>query len=619
MLSDFIDKVEQVVLSNLEKEGFGVGDLAGELGFSRSQVLRKVKASTGKSVYIVIREIRLREAAKLIQEGEYTASEIAYKVGFSSPSYFNKCFHDNYDCTPGDYRKTIRDADNTPAIEAKKESSRKSGRLRIILLIAAVLGPIVILLLVFRDSIFQDRDTPALTASIAVLPFLNLSEESDQEYVADGITEGITLELSHHSSIRVISRTSAMRYKGEKVLSSDIATELGVDYLLEGSVMHSADSLRVVVQLIEPFPNEKHLWADSYDQKYVDLLQLVKRISNQIATEVNLAVMPAAATSAVPQVDPEAFDLYLRARHLWNQQNTSSVKRAVEYLLQSISIDSAFAPAYVTLAEAYITLNKLIRDNEEKLRHRELSRAAIAKALELDPELGSAYITRGNIAGRFDWDWETMRTMANKGLSLDPNNAYGYILLSNYYLVRGKFERALEMALFSEKLDPLNPMTGCLVAERYYLIGDYERSIAQYKHVLELYPTYGFAWDGIGYAQFMSGKREEAMQSWRQLHLIMGNQSSADIYATETIDVALHYWLEKAKGETPQYCSNPTIIAMAHIFVDDPVGALEYLDIAYKYRNEDLPTMMLRPHWKSIYSESRFQELAQKMNVAISF
>ncbi len=610
MSEDFISKIEQVVLSNLEQEGFGVSDLSHKLGLSRSQVLRKVKAATGKSVYLLIREIRLREAARLIRAGEFTASEIAYKVGFSSPSYFNKCFHDYYKCTPGDFKKNNGDTGPIP---------EKPRQTRFILVAAAVLLPLLILSILFRENLFKDVNRQVQTASIAVLPFLNLSEDSEQEYVADGITEAITLELSHHNSIRVISRTSAMRYKGEKLLSSDIARELGVDYLLEGSVMHSADSLRVVVQLIEPFPKEKHLWADSYDQKYVDILQLVKRISNQIASEVNLAVTPEPSTNEVRKVDSKALDLFLRGRHLWNQQNPRSIRGAVNYLQQSIRIDSGFAPSYTTLAEAYISLNKLIRDNEEKLRHRELGRAAIAKALELDPTLASAYITGGNIAGKFDWNWEEMKTMAEKGLSIDPNNAYGYILLSNYYLVKGKFKRALEMALRSESLDPINPRTGCLVAERYYLTGNYQGSIKQYKHVLELYPSYGFAWDGIGYAQYMSGDREEAMKSWRELHLIMGNDSSASIFATETIDVALNFWLEKAKSETPQYCSNPTIIAMAHIFVDDRDGALEYLDIAYKYKNEDLPTMMLRPHWKPIYDESRFQELAQKVNVAITF
>jgi len=610
MSEDFIGKIEQIVLSNLEQEGFGVSDLSHELGLSRSQVLRKVKASTGKSVYLLIREIRLREAARLIQGSESTASEIAYKVGFSSPSYFNKCFHDFYKCTPGNFKKNK--GSPAPIPEKLKKKS-------FILIAAAVLIPLIIFTMKFGGNLIKTRTEQAQLASIAVLPFLNLSEEGEQEYVADGITEAITLELSHQNDIRVISRTSAMRYKGEKRLSSDIARELGVDYLLEGSVLHSADSLRVVVQLIEPFQKEKHLWADSYDQKYVDILQLVKRISNQIASEVNLAVTPDAATAESKNVDPDAFDLYLRGRHLWNQQSPRSVRGAVNYLQQSIRIDSGFAPAYTTLAEAYISLNKLIRDNEEKLRHRELGRAAIAKALELDPSLASAYITGGNIAGKFDWDWEEMKTMAEKGLSIDPNNAYGYILLSNYYLVRGKFNKALEMALRSESLDPINPRTACLVAERYYLTGNYQGSIKQYKHVLELYPTYGFAWDGIGYAQYMSGDREEAMKSWRELHLIMGNDSSASIFVTETIDVALNFWLGKAKSETPQYCSNPTIIAMAHIFVDDPDGALEYLDIAYKYKNEDLPTMMLRPHWKPIYDEPRFQELAQKVNVVISF
>ncbi len=618
MSKDFMDNIEQIVLSNLGIEGFGVSELSHELGLSRSQVLRKVKASTGKSVNLLIREIRLREAAKLIQESDFTAAEIAYKVGFSSPSYFNKCFHEYFACTPGDFKRKSVDDKMIPGGTAKKERPKKSGQLRIFAF-AAALMVLVALSLTFRDKLFQNKGSQVQSASIAVLPFLTLSEDGEQEYLADGITEAITLELSQQNDIRVISRTSAMRYKGEKILSSDIATELDVDFLLEGSVLHNADSLRVVVQLIEPFPKEKHVWADSYDQKYVDLLALVKKISNQIASEVNLAVKPEASISSLYQPDPGALDLYLRGRHLWYQQNPGSVHAALSYLQQCIQIDSGYAPAYATLAEAYISLNKLIRDNEEKLRHRELARAAIAKALELDPLLAAAYFTSGNIAGKFDWDWEEMKQLAEKGLSIDPNNAFGYILLSDYYLIRGKPDKALEMAILSEKLDPINPRTGCLVAERYYLSGNYQRSIRQYKHVLELYPAYGFAWDGIGYAYFMSGDREEAMKSWRELHLIMGNDSSASIYATEPIDVALNFWLKKAKSEAPQYCSNPTIIAMAHIFVDDPLGALEYLDIAYKYKNEDLPTMMLRPHWKAIYDEPRFLELAENMNVAISY
>ncbi len=130
----------------------------------------------------------------------------------------------------------------------------------------------------------------------------------------------------------------------------------------------------MVVQLIEPFPNEKHLWAESYDQKYVDILYLVKRISNEIASKVNLVVTPDERDGELYPVNQEAFDLYLRGQHLWNQQNTRSVKSAVTYLNESIQIDPGFAPAYMTLAEAYISLNKLIRDNEEKLRHREYSR-----------------------------------------------------------------------------------------------------------------------------------------------------------------------------------------------------------------------------------------------------
>ncbi|NQU52965.1 MAG: helix-turn-helix domain-containing protein [Bacteroidetes bacterium] len=620
MIETFINKIRLIVLKNIENDAFGVSELASELGFSRSQILRKVKTQTRKSANQLIREIRLEEAVKLLKEGECTASEIAYKVGFSSPSYFNKCFLDQYGFTPGEYKNQnsgVIDGINLPNA-IKPTPSKILNRVIFSTLIVVIL----IFAFLFREKAdFLKGNSEFQEASIAVLPLLDLSEKKDKEYLAVGLTDAITLELSKLKGLRVISRGSAMMFQDSTKLYSEIAKKLGVDLLLEGSVIYSTDSLRVIVQLIEPFPKERHLWAKKYDQNSSNIFHLADDISSQIAKKIHLVVSPEVAKNQVKQVDPKAYELYLRGKYLWYQQNTAAMKNAIKYLKESIEIDSSYAPAYSTLAEAYISINKFILNNEEKLQNRVDSRKAINnalnKAIELDGSLGDAFITRGNILGKFDWDWEGMKKMAEKGLQLNPNNSYGYILLSNYHLIKGDLDNALNEALVAEKLDPLNPRTGCLVAETYFMDKQFEKSINQYNKVLELFPGYGFAWDGIGYAQFNSGQREVAMRSWGKLHVIMGNNDMAEYFKANAVEKALNHWIELAiKGES-LLCSNPTIIAQAQMFVNEKEGALEYLELAFEVKNEDLPIMLQRPHFFPLHDEPRFKELVKKVGVTL--
>jgi TolB-like protein/AraC-like DNA-binding protein len=617
----FINRIKQIILNHIENDKFGVSELAIELGLSRSQILRKVKASTGKSANQLIREIRLEEAVKLLREDDLTASEIAYKVGFSSPSYFNKCFLDQYGFTPGDFKKQ-----NINEIEAIHQQepvqSFFSKPLGIILVSAFIITTIVISFIIRNQTTNGKKDSMIQHASIAVLPLLDLSENKNKEFLAVGLTDAITLELSRLEGLRVISRGSAMMFQDSTKLYSEIAKKLGVDLLLEGSVIYGSDSLRVIVQLIEPFPNEKHLWANKYDQSSSNIFNLADDISNQIAKEIHLVVSPEITTTEVKPVNPKAFELYLRGRYLWSNNNTKAVESAIEYLKESIAIDSNYAPAYSILAEAYISMNKFIRDEEKKLQNKKESRnaidIAISKAIELDGSLAEAYITKGNILAKFDWDWEGMKKMAEKGLELNPNNSYGHILLSKYYLVKGNFKKSIQQALVAETLNPLNPRTGCLVAERYFLAKEFEKSINQYKKVLELYPRYGFAWDGIGYAQFVSGKKEEAMKSWQNLFEIMGNHDMAEYYGLNETEVALNHWLDEAtKKESKLFCSNPTIVAQAYMFVNNNEGALRYLERAFDVRNEDLPIIMIRPHYAPLHNEIRFKELVKKVGITI--
>ncbi len=453
--------------------------------------------------------------------------------------------------------------------------------------------------------------------AIAVLAFLNHSKNENQDYLADGITEAIILELSKNDSLRVISRTSVMSFKNAVKLSSEIAKELETDYLLEGSLLYDKDSIRIVVQLIEPFPKEKHIWSKSYNQKIENILQLVTDISTDIANKIDSIVSPDKIILNNYKIDANAYDLYLKGRYLWNQQTENSVQTSIEFIKKSIQLDSTYAQAYVTLAEDYITLNKFILDNEEKVLNREKSRKAINRALELDDNLGAAYITNGNIIGKFDWNWEGMKLMLDKGLQLDPNNAYGHMLLSYYYLVNSNFKLAIKEALVAEKLDPLNPMIGTMVGVKYSTTNNYKKSIKQFNKVLKSFPNYNEALSELGFALFISGQKSAAKDTWKRFQEISDNDAMVIAFTEETFEDALKLWLLGVKEKSPKFCSYPTLIAQVHMLLNNKEEALNYLEIACTYKNEYLPLILFRPDFNVLYQEQRFKELVKKTGIIL--
>ncbi|WP_167605321.1 helix-turn-helix domain-containing protein [Maribellus sediminis] len=610
MSENFENKVRLIIQHRIQEENFGVSELAAELGLSRSQALRKIKAATGKSINRLIRDIRLEESTKLLGDEDLTASEIAYRVGFSSPSYFNKCFLDRYGVTPGEYKK---DSENSHGTSIQTKSTSKKKPLFIIFFF------LIIIITAIYSTIGHKKETPANLTSIAVLPLLDFSESHDKDYLTDGITEAITLELARNESIRVISRGSAMKYKNEKKLYSEIAEELGVDLLLEGSVLSGNNTLRVVVQLIKPYPEERHIWQNSYDRNHSDILGLIRNVSNEIASEISDVVEPDATRQKTYKVDPKAYDLYLRGRHLWNTQNIKkeALLTAVDYLKEALKIDPEFAQAYVTLAETYIAINTLIGDNEEKMQYRENARIAIDKALELDQFLAEAYVTKGNLAGKLDWDWETMKQMANEALQLEPSNANAHLTLSNYFVVKGEYNKAVAEALKAEVLDPLNPQIGCLVAERYYIAGDFNRSIEKYQEVIDLNPNYGFAYNNIGFVYFKMGDIEKAVEAWQYLQTIRGHKALYDCYDEHPYQYCLNFFLDHAKQNEPRFCSNPVIISSVQMLVDDKQGALQFLEIARQYKNEDLPVMITYPDFYALHQQEEFQKIAEEVGVKL--
>ena len=610
----FINSARTTLLDHLEDDGFGVAELSRELGLSKSQVLRKIKRSTGKTVSEFIKEVRLKEAVSMLQDGNFTVSEIAYRVGFGSPSYFNKCFHDYYGVTPGEFKLQEKNDEIIPE-SVRPDSKIIYGKTALIISIIFIFFTALFLHFNFFKS--KDKASVKKEYAIAILPFLNLAENDDSDYLSDGITEAITLEISRNKTIRVISRGSAMAYKNTGKSYAEIAKNLGVNLLLEGSVFIVNDSLSVVAQLIEPFPKEKHLWAGNYNMRFENVLSLVNGISAEISRQINLAVRPREQKAENYPVDPVAYDLYLRGRHLYNLQTPKSVQSAIDYLNSSIEIDSNFAPAYAILSENYILLNKFIQNEDEKSRNVKLGRLAIERALEKGPYLAEAYITKGNILGKFDWDWEGMRRMTEKGLELDPNNAYGHTQMSKYFLYKNNISRSIDEALIAEKLDPLNPRAGRIVAEQYFYDRQFEKSLEQFEKVLELHPEDSFTYNGLGLLQWVLGEKEASRLAFLKFQQLMNNHSMAEQFESSSFDQAIEFWLERAKKKEPLYCSNPSQIAMVSAFMGQEEEALLYLEAAYTRHDDDLPGMLLHPMFETLYHEPRFLDVAARTGVNI--
>ncbi len=613
----FLEKVRSALFEHLEDEKFGVNELSRKVGLSKSQLLRKVKASTGKTVTEYIREIRLQEAARMLRETDLTASEISYAVGFSSPSYFNKCFSDHYGMTPGEFMHAGEETIETETVAptGNPRTYNRAGLLLALVFILITAG--------FLHYNYFDTDTAYMGKkkeyAIAVLPFLDLSSDKNADYLTDGITEAITLELSRNKSIRVISRGSAMAFKNSGQPYAEIARALDVNLILEGSVLFDKDSLSVVAQLIEPLPVEKHLWAGSFNLRFENILGLVDGVSKAIAREINLLILPDDHDIMNYPVHPEAYDLYLRGRHLWNKDTPESLKNALEYLQRSIEIDSNFAPAFATLAEVYILMNKFIQNDEEKAENVRVGKLSIDKALSKGPYLAEAYISKGNILGKFDWDWEGMREMTEKGLELDPNNSYAHTQMSKYYLYKNNMPRSIEEALIAEKLDPLNARAGRIVAEQYFHDGQYEKSLKQFEKVLELHPDDTFTYNGLGMLYWVMGDMKETLAASIQFQRLMNNHSMMEKLQTSDFDDSWNFWLDRAKVKEPLYCSNPSQIAMISQFMGQEEDALTYLEAAYATRDVDLPTMLCRPMFQPLYDEPRFLDLLDKTGISVSF
>jgi serine/threonine-protein kinase len=365
---------------------------------------------------------------------------------------------------------------------------RGRGRFHAYAAVLAFVGVMVVgVAILYQLGVFN-RSAESID-SVAVLPMENLSGDSEQEYFADGMTDALIADLAKIRALRVISRTSAMHYKGSDKSLPEIARELNVDAIVEGTVVRSGDRVRITAQLIHA-EEDRHLWAKSYERKIRDILDLQGELAQAIAEEIRVELSPQerASLAEARPVDPEAYQLYLKGRYHWNKRTEQGVRKAIDYFERAVDVDPGCAPAYCGLSDAYNILAAF--GHVPWVEALQKSTMAAFKALELDDKLAEAHVSVATVFHNHMWEWAKAEAEYRRAIELNPGYATGHHWHALQLATMNRFDEAIVEARKAQQLDPLSVMVNVDFGWIYYCSHQYDRAIEEYLKMADMYPDF---------------------------------------------------------------------------------------------------------------------------------
>lgn len=470
----FLHKLREIVEEHLDDEQFGVSDLARQAGKSRSQIHRKLNNLTGKSTSQFIREIRLEHAMEMLRENVATASEISYRVGFSSPTYFSTCFHQRYGFPPGE--AADKSDEEIKAIQKTKEHQASTTptisvqyKSKLYPLLFALTG----LLLVGGYFYFQSSNNADSGnenyESIAVLPLDNLTGDPDKIYFVDGLHDALIGELGKLNRLRVISRTSTIPFKETVTNVREIAERLNVDNIMEGSVYSAGDSLRIQLQLIGIQPKEHHLWAKAYHSNLSGVLNILNDVSREVSREIQLTLSPEEQNrlNRTVSVNKNTYEAYLMGMFFIKKNNPEDVKKGLNYLHDAVEKNPADPMAYAGLAQGYINLGHGPTPSQDAFLK---AKAAAKTAIKLDSTLAEAHSALGSYKLYHERDWKGAERAFKRANELNPSLPWNHYHYAWYLHLAGREKEAISEHELAHELDPLNPYISGWLA---WLYADY--------------------------------------------------------------------------------------------------------------------------------------------------
>ncbi|MHC4172663.1 MAG: protein kinase domain-containing protein [Planctomycetota bacterium] len=454
--------------------------------------------------------------------------------------------------------------------------------------------------------------------AIVVLPFENLSGDPEQEYFVDGMTDALSAELGKIKALRVISRTSAMQYKNTEKVIPEIAQELGVDAVIEGSVLKAGNDVRVTAQLVDG-RTDAHLWSDNYTGTLTNILTLQSQVTLAIAREIEAALTPEEERriARTKPINPKAYEAFLKGKFFYDKITAEGVRTATDYFEQAIDIEPDYAEAYAWLSCAYWVPSVwgYTRPHDSFPR----AKRAASTAMALDDTDPMAHIAVGWIALAYDWDWEKGKESYDQAIKLNPSNADGYHGLSFYWDIAGRSDKGIEAIQTALKLDPLSLSLNNGLAWTYSHAGQTEEAIAQRKKILELNPSHIETLAGLAQNYLTLSMYAEAEESISKAMDIAGRTPDllvdlASIYAlSDRKDDAETLLQELQKSATSEYVS-PTFFAEVYASLGNTDEAFRWLEKAYKERNWGMLFLRIWPLWDPLRSDPRFDDLVQRIN-----
>jgi TolB-like protein/DNA-binding winged helix-turn-helix (wHTH) protein/Flp pilus assembly protein TadD len=490
-------------------------------------------------------------------------------------------------------------------------------RLKLLFRAAALLLLLVAVFLVYRNIGAGGKKQTAIK-SLAVLPLKNLSGDASQDYLADGMTEALIGRLAGIHNLRVISRTSVMRYKDTEEALPEIAKTLGVDAIVEGSVIRDGNRIRVHAQLIRAATDE-HFWSEAYDRELRDVLTLQSDVAHSIAQKVEVTITGEehARLGSARTVDSEAYEAYLKGRYYWNKRTADSVSKAAHYFEQAIRKDPGYGAAYSGLADCNSGLawHGFISPAEVLPK----AYAAAQKAVEIDPQSAEAHASLALVLDH-KWDWAGAEVEFERALELNPQYANAHHWYGDYLSIQGRHEEALVEAKRALELDPLNLMIGTWVGLRYYLARRYDVAIEQSQNTVDLDPNFAAAHLILGESYVQQGKHKEGLDELQKAASLSGDsplyiaQVGVSLALAGKKKEALRAIRELQDISGKRYVS-PYGVAQIYAALNDKEQTYKWLDTAYRDRAVWMSYLVVDPVFDSIRSEDRFRDLLQRVGL----
>ena len=527
---------------------------------------------------------------------------------------------------PGSDAELQKNSSANPLPSASVAGSQGHGRFslpRIVVLVAGVLAGSALISGItvhYVRGVDASKGKANRSNSLVVLPLENLSGDKDQDYFADGMTDDLIANLAKIQSLRVVSRSTAMAYKGTHKPVSQIAAELNVDAVVEGTVMRVGNRVRITAELVQ-VSTDQHLWADTYESPIGDVLTLQNRVSSAIVDEIriNLTKEDKERLAQKPSVSPEAYEEYLKGRYYWNKRSAEGFAKAIGYFEDATRRDPQYALAYAGLADCYGIIGATIYGTLPAAEAAPKAKTAATRALEIDPSLAEAETSLATAKFNYDWDWAGAAEGFKKAIQMDPRYPTAYQRYSLYLSATGRPDDSFQQMKKARDLDPLSISINVAFCWRLYLAREYDRAIAQLRDTLELDPNYVWARLNLGQAYEQKGEYNLAIQEFQRA--VELSQSSplaisalAHAYAISGNHAEAAKLLATLQSKSKTQYVSPYYVAVVYLGLGKNEAAMDWLERAYADHSNGLVFLKVEPELDPLRANPRFAALQARMN-----